>query len=115
MLKLNFCCQILSRSEIKYSYFRTEDTIRRKKHEAEQKRREAQSHRRKAAYARERAKDKQRDEEMMDRKAEDASRHAEELRRQRQFALDRIAGYHRHIDNCTAEMSEKIAVRNKYF
>ena len=32
--------------------------------------------------------------------------HSEELRRGREEAVRRIEGYHRHIDNCTAEMSE---------
>ena len=31
---------------------------------------------------------------------------SEELRRGREEAVRRIKGYHRHIDNCTAEMSE---------
>ena len=40
----------------------------------------------------------------MDRKAEKATEHAEQLRRDRETLLDRINGYHRHIDGCTAEM-----------
>ena len=32
--------------------------------------------------------------------------HSEELRRGREEAVRRIEGYHRHIDNCTAEISE---------
>ena len=31
---------------------------------------------------------------------------SEELRRGREEAVRRIEGYHRHIDNCTAEMSQ---------
>ena len=34
---------------------------------------------------------------------------SEELRRGREEAVRRIEGYHRHIDNCTAEMSEFLA------
>ena len=42
----------------------------------------------------------------MDRKADKAQQHAEQLRRDREVILERIAGYHRHIDGCTAEMSK---------
>ena len=42
----------------------------------------------------------------MDRKADKAQEHGEQLRRDRATVLDRIQGYHRHIDGCTAEMSE---------
>ena len=49
---------------------------------------------------------KQREEENMDRKAEKAQDHGEQLRRDRATVLDRIQGYHRHIDGCTAEMSK---------
>ena len=48
----------------------------------------------------------QREEENMDRKAEKAQDHGEQLRRDRATVLDRIQGYHRHIDGCTAEMSK---------
>ena len=51
---------------------------------------------------------KQREEENMDRKADKAQEHAEQLRRDREAIVDKIAGYHRHIDGCTAEMSEYI-------
>ena len=44
----------------------------------------------------------------MDRKADKAQEHAEELRRDREVVIARIAGCHRHIDGCTAEMSECI-------
>ena len=44
----------------------------------------------------------------MDRKADKALEHAEQLRRDRDTILDRVAGYHRHIDGCTAEMSKYI-------
>ena len=49
---------------------------------------------------------KQREEENMDRKADKALEHAEQLRRDRDTILDRVAGYHRHIDGCTSEMSK---------
>jgi hypothetical protein len=42
----------------------------------------------------------------MDRKAEKAQEHGEQLKRDRATLLDRFQGYHRHIDGCTAEMSE---------
>ena len=43
--------------------------------------------------------------------------HSEELRRGREEAVRRIEGYHRHIDNCTAEMSEfsKQRTSNQFF
>ena len=44
----------------------------------------------------------------MDSEADQAQEHAEQLRRDREAILDQIAGYHRHIDGCTAEMSEYI-------
>jgi hypothetical protein len=49
---------------------------------------------------------KQSEEEEMDRKADNTQRHGEKLRRDRQVDLERIAGYHRHIDGCAAEMSK---------
>ena len=49
---------------------------------------------------------KQREEENMDLKADKAQEHAEQLRRDREASVARIAGYHRIIDGCTAEMSE---------
>ena len=42
----------------------------------------------------------------MDRKAEKTQEHGEQLRRDRATVSDRIQGYHRHIDGCTAEMSK---------
>ena len=48
---------------------------------------------------------KQREEENMDRKADKAQEHSEQLRKDREVILERIAGYHRHIDGCTAEIS----------
>ena len=42
----------------------------------------------------------------MDSEADKAQEHAEQLRRDREAILDRIAGYHRHIDGCDDEMSE---------
>ena len=42
----------------------------------------------------------------MDRKADKAQGHGEQLRNDRATILDRIQGYHRHIDGCTAEMSK---------
>ena len=48
---------------------------------------------------------KQREEENMDRRADKAQEHSEQLRKDREVILERIAGYHRHIDGCTAEMS----------
>ena len=42
----------------------------------------------------------------MDRKADKAQEHAEQLRRDREAIVDKIAGYHRHIDGCTAEISD---------
>jgi len=42
----------------------------------------------------------------MDRKADKAQEHGEQLRTDRATILDRIEGYHRHIDACTAEMSK---------
>ena len=50
----------------------------------------------------------------MDRKADKAQEHAEELRRDRDVIIAKIAGYHRHIDGCTAEMSECIHKENNY-
>ena len=44
----------------------------------------------------------------MDRKADKAQEHAEQLRQDREVILERIAGYHRYIDQCTGEMSEKM-------
>ena len=49
---------------------------------------------------------KQREEENMDRKADKAQGHGEQLRKDRETILERIQGYHRHIDGCTAEMSK---------
>lgn len=42
----------------------------------------------------------------MDRKAEKVQEHGEQLGRDRAKVLDRIQGYHRHIDGCTAEISK---------
>merc|ERR1719397_2102619 len=42
----------------------------------------------------------------MERKAENAELRSEELRRGQADAVQRIEGYNRHIDNCTAEMKE---------
>ena len=42
----------------------------------------------------------------MDRKADKAQEHGEQLRRDREVILEMIAGYQRHIDGCTAEMSK---------
>ena len=42
----------------------------------------------------------------MDRKAEKAQEHAEQLRQDREVCLETIAGYHRHIDGGTAEISK---------
>ena len=42
----------------------------------------------------------------MDLKADKAQEHAEQLRRDREASVARIAGYHRIIDGCTAEISE---------
>ena len=55
----------------------------------------------------------------MDRKADKARDHGEQLRRDREVILERIAGYHRYIDQCTREMSKNmceylIAVFKKY-
>ena len=44
----------------------------------------------------------------MDRKADKAQEHGEQLRRDREVILEMIAGYHRYIDQCTGEMSEKM-------
>ena len=44
----------------------------------------------------------------MDKKATRADEHAEQLKRDRQIILDRIRGYHTHIDGCTAEMSKSM-------
>ena len=44
----------------------------------------------------------------MDGKSDKAQEHSEQLRRDREFVLERIQGYHRHIDGCTAEMREYI-------
>jgi len=74
--------------------------------EARVKRQEAEQKKREANIARDAARRKQREEELYDEKAEQASKHAETLRRNREFCLERIAGYHRHIDNCTREMSK---------
>ena len=48
----------------------------------------------------------------MDRKADKAQEHAEQLRRDREVIVDKISGYHRHIDGCTAEMSEYTYIEN---
>ena len=48
----------------------------------------------------------------MDRKAEKTQEHGEQLRRDRATVLDRIQGYHRHIDGCTAEMSKYFTYAN---
>ena len=42
----------------------------------------------------------------MDRKADKAEELGNQLRRDRATILDRIQGYHRHIDGCTAEMKD---------
>ena len=42
----------------------------------------------------------------MDVKADKTQDHAEELRGHRDNSVCRIAGYHRHIDNCTQEMKD---------
>ena len=44
----------------------------------------------------------------MDRKADKAQGHGEQLRKDRETILERIQGYHRHIDGCTAEMSKRL-------
>ena len=42
----------------------------------------------------------------MDRTAEKTQEHGDQLKRDRATVLERIQGYHRHIDGCTAEMSK---------
>ena len=42
----------------------------------------------------------------MDRKADNEDAHREQLRSDRQTNLERIAGYHWHIDGCTWEMRD---------
>ena len=42
----------------------------------------------------------------MDRKAPKAQKHSEELKRSREQTLIEIKGYHKHIDNCTAEIKD---------
>ena len=42
----------------------------------------------------------------MDRKADKTQKHAEQLRKDREVILERIAGYHRYIDECAEEMSK---------
>jgi len=85
---------------------RSHQTIERKRAEASAERNVAHRKRAEAQRARAEAQRRQREEESMDIKAEKAQKHSEELRRDREEAVRRIAGYHRHIDNCTAEMRE---------
>ena len=59
-----------------------------------------------AQRARDEARRQQMEEESMERKAEKAELRCEELRRGQAEAVQRIEGYNRHIENCTAEMSE---------
>ena len=59
-----------------------------------------------AQEARVEAQRKQMEEQSMERKAEKAERRCKELKRMLAEAVQRIEGYHRHIDNCTAEMSK---------
>ena len=59
-----------------------------------------------AQKARAEAQRKQMEEQSMERKAEKAEHSCKELKRMLAEAVQRIEGYHRHIDNCTAEMSE---------
>ena len=70
------------------------------------KKAEAWKERECARLARSEARIKQREEEAMDRKADKAEEHGNQLRRDHANILDRIQGYHRHIDGCTAEMTE---------
>ena len=59
-----------------------------------------------AQRARDEARRKQMEEVSMEQKAEKAELRCKELRRGQAEAVQRIEGYNRHIDNCTAEMSE---------
>jgi len=85
---------------------RTRNNIERKVQEAKQKRNEAAEKRRQAQIKKDAARAKEREEELYDKKAEEATKHAEKLRRERDSRVDRIKGYHRHIDGCTQEMSK---------
>ena len=80
----------------------------RKKAEARSERELAARKREDAKRAKDEARIKQREEENMDRKADKAQGHGEQLRKDRETILERIQGYHRHIDGCTAEMSKRL-------
>jgi len=88
---------------------RTKQVIDRKIQEAKQKKNEAAEKRRQAQIKKDSARAKQREEELYDKKAEEATKHADKLKQDRERCLDRIKGYHRHIDGCTQEMSKFIA------
>ena len=85
----------------------------RSKGSKERKRVEAHAEREHAARQRELVRQfgaeaiiKQKEEERMGVKATRFQDHAEELRGHRDDSVCRIAGYHRHIDNCTQEMKD---------
>ena len=59
-----------------------------------------------ARIAKQEAAIKQREEENTDRKADKTQQYGEKLRGHRDAALQRIAGYHRHIDDCIQVMKK---------
>ena len=85
---------------------RSNATIEHKEAEAPAERELADRKRERARMARSEGRIKQREEEAMDRKADKADEHGEQLRRDRATVLERVQGYHRHIDGCTAEMTD---------
>ena len=80
---------------------RSKATIERKKAEAHAEREYAARRRELARTAFAEVAIKQKEEEAMDVKADKTQAHGEELRDHRGTSVCRIAGYHRHIDNCT--------------
>ena len=85
---------------------RSKGSKERKRAEAWAEREHAARQRELARTARDEAAIKQKEEEAMGDKADKTQAHAEELRGHCDNSVCRIAGYHHHIDGCTAEMKD---------